>query len=230
MKVAIHQPNFFPWLGYFDKIACCDAFVILDDVQFSKKGGTWTNRVKLLISGEPRWVTVPINRSYSGVRRISEMEFRRDQSWRGKILRTIEMNYKKAPFYIEMFSFFEGLINNPENNIAEYNSKAILCICEKLGLEQDKLFWSSKLAHKGDSNELLVSLTKAVGGDTYMCGDGAAGYQDDTVFASAGVRLECQNFRHPIYTQCNLSGFMPGLSVIDVLMNLGFDGTRKIIG
>ena len=103
--VAIHQPNFFPWIGYFDKIARCDAFVILDDVQFPKTGGTWTNRVKLPISGEPRWVTAPINRNYSGVRKISEIEFTGNQAWRDKILKIIEFNYKKAPFYVEMFSF-----------------------------------------------------------------------------------------------------------------------------
>ena len=228
--VAIHQPNFFPWLGYFDKIACCDAFVILDDVQFSKTGGTWTNRVKLLISGEPRWITAPINRNYSGVRKISEMEFRGDQLWRGKILRTIEMNYKKAPFYVEMFSFFEVLINNPENNIAEYNSKAVLCICEELGLERDKLFWSSNLTHEGDSNELLVSLTKVVGGNTYMCGGGADGYQDDAVFVSAGIELKHLDFQHPKYPQYNAAVFQTGLSIIDAVANLGWGRTTELLG
>ena len=226
--VAIHQPNFFPWLGYFDKIARCDAFIILDDVQFPKNGGAYSNRVKALVSGEPRWVTAPINRNYSGVRKISEMEFLGDQSWRGKILRTIEMNYKKAPFYVEMSSFFEVLINNSENSIAEYNSKAISSICEKLGFRQDKLFWSSKLAHKGDSNELLVSLIKAVGGDTYMCGGGADGYQDDAFFASAGIELKRQNFRHPEYPQHNTAAFQAGLSIIDTVANIGWAKTARL--
>ena len=229
--VAIHQPNFFPWLGYFDKIACCDAFVILDDVQFPRTGaGAYSNRVKVFISGEPRWVTAPISRNHSGVRNINEMEFSADQPWRDKILRTIEMNYKKATFFEEMFSFVEVLINNSENNIAEYNSKAVLSICEELGFRQDKLFWSSKLAHKGDSNELLVSLTKAVGGDTYMCGGGAGGYQDDAVFASAGIELKRQNFQHPEYPQHNSPPFQAGLSIIDVVANIGWAGTAELLG
>lgn len=228
--ISIHQPNFFPWLGFFDKITRSDAFVVLDDVQFSKTGGTWTNRVKLLISGEPRWVTAPINRNYSGVRKISEMEFRKDQPWRGKILRTIEMNYKKAPFYVEMFSFFEALIKNSEDNISEYNSKAVLSIGEELGFRQDKLFWSSKLAHKGDSNELLVSLTKAVGGDTYMCGGGADGYQDERVFAKGRIELKRQNFKHPEYSQHNAPRFQAGLSIIDVVANIGWAGTAELLG
>ena len=73
--VAIHQPNFFPWLGYFDKISKADSFVFLDDIQFPKKGGSWSNRIKLFISGDVRWVTAAINRDYSGTRNINEMEF-----------------------------------------------------------------------------------------------------------------------------------------------------------
>jgi len=65
--VAIHQPNFLPWLGYFDKLARADTFVLLDSVQFPKRNGTWMNRVKLLVGGEPGWITVPIVRAYHGL-------------------------------------------------------------------------------------------------------------------------------------------------------------------
>ena len=106
MIVAIHQPNFFPWLGYFDKIARSDVFVILDDVQFPKKGGSFSNRVKLLISAEGRWITAPIVRNYSGVRNINAMEFCSDSPWRKKIHRTVEQSYKKTPFFDDIFSFF----------------------------------------------------------------------------------------------------------------------------
>ena len=77
MIVAIHQPNFFPWLGFFDKIARADVFCLLDNVQFPKTGGTWINRVQLWINGKAAWATAPVDRSYSGVRRIREMQARR---------------------------------------------------------------------------------------------------------------------------------------------------------
>ena len=84
--VAIHQPNFLPWLGYFDKLARADVFVLLDDAQFPKKGGTWVNRARLLVSGRPDWVTVPVDRSYHGTRTIIEMQIDDARPWRRKLI------------------------------------------------------------------------------------------------------------------------------------------------
>ena len=94
--VAIHQPNFFPWLGYFDKISRADSFLFLDNVQFPKKGGSWSNRIKLLISGDARWITAAIDRSYSGTRQIREMHFLSQNPWRQKMFKTLEINYKPS--------------------------------------------------------------------------------------------------------------------------------------
>ena len=87
--VAIHQPTFFPWLGYFNKIARCDQFVVLDSVQFPKKGGTWSNRVKLLLNGQAGWVTMPVERNYHGVRSYAEMCIDNGTPWRDKLVQTI---------------------------------------------------------------------------------------------------------------------------------------------
>lgn len=102
--VAIHQPNFFPWLGYFAKIARSDYFVLFDDIQFPKTGGSWSNRVKLLVSGEARWVTAAIDRNYHGTRTIREMSFLAANPWREKTLKSIEANYRRHPYYLERWS------------------------------------------------------------------------------------------------------------------------------
>jgi len=227
--VAIHQPNFFPWLGFFDKIVRSDVFILLDHVQFQKTGGTWSNRVKLLVSGEAHWVTAPVVRNFHGVRAISEMEFQPGDPWREKLLKSLAGNYVRAPFYRGTVELIEPLILNPENNLARYNGAAIMSIAKCLGLPVEKFRWSSTMGVDQQASEMLIALTREAGGSTYMCGGGAEGYQQDTAFAAAGVELLYQNFQHPVYPQSGSKEFVAGLSIIDALMNLGVDGVRTAL-
>lgn len=228
--VAIHQPNFFPWLGYFDKIIKSDVFIMMDNVQFPKKGGVWTNRVKLMVAGESKWVTATQDRSYSGEKLIEDMLFSSNgPDWRMKLLRTIEINYRKTPHYSDVYPFISNLISNPTNNIAKYNIYGIKQFCKKLGIGIDKLVLGSDLESQGSATELLISMTKTVGGDAYLCGGGASGYQQDDLFASAGTQLVYQKYCHPVYEQCGTPEFMPGLSIIDAIFNLGFEKTSKML-
>lgn len=225
--VAIHQPNFFPWLGYFDKIARADVFVFFDDVQFPKTGGgVWSNRVKLLVAGEARWVTAAIDRNYTGTRKISEMHFLSANPWRQKMLKTLEANYKKHPFFDETIEVIQPLVLNEESNISEYNIHAIKKILRAIGVKHGEFVRSSDFAFESASNELLCDLTNHVGGKTYLCGGGADGYQDARVFDQYNVILRYQNFQHPKYVQ---NGFVSGLSVIDAVMNVGWAGVCKLL-
>jgi hypothetical protein len=226
--VAIHQPNFFPWLGYFDKFIRSDVFVFLDDVQFPKKGGSWSNRVKMLIGGEAKWVTASIERNYSGLRNINEMNFQAD-NWRVKMLKSLRTNYNKNSFYDETMEVVEPLILNPEKNIAKYNIYAVVEIAQRLSVNAGKIRKSSEFSLNLSSNELLCSITKQVGLDTYMCGGGADGYQDEQVFINSGIQLEFQSFEHPEYPQRGSESFVPGLSVIDAAMNLGWEKVSSIL-
>ena len=227
--VAIHQPNFFPWLGYFDKINRSDCFVFLDDVQIQKTGSSWTNRVKMIVSGNQKWVTIPIERNYHGVRKICETQFKTHSDWRNEILRTLQVSYKKAPHYKYTIDLIEPLLTNPENNLATYNSSAIIAIAEELGINSSRFRWSSRLEHVGRSNELLVSIVKNVGGRDYLCGGGADGYQDKDVFDAASIALVRQDYVPLAYSQFGSSFFTPGLSIIDVLMNIGREGAINML-
>lgn len=227
--VAIHQPNFFPWLGYFDKIIRSDIFIFLDDVQFQKTGGTWTNRVKLLVGGEGKWVTAAIDRNYHGTRTIAQMKYVSTDNWRVKALKTIQLNYQKHPFYRETIEVIEPLLIDGEEGVATYNVNAILSIARLLDIDVSKIRRSSELRCDGASNDLLCALTSTVGGDTYMCGGGADGYQDEHVFSAAGIRLIRQDFVHPVYPQHRRNDFVPGLSVIDAAMNLGWVELGRIL-
>ena len=227
--VAIHQPNFFPWLGYFNKLAHADVFVLLDNVQFPKTGGTWANRVRILINGEPAWLTMPIVRSYHGTRLISEMKINNAISWRDKMLKTLQMNYARAPFFDEVLPFISDLANNPTDSLVEFNQAAIRAMAEPIGLDISKYVVASTLNVYGTATDLLISIIKTVSGTAYLCGGGAANYQEDEKFNSAGLELIYQNFQHPLYPQVNANKFTLGLSIIDALMNLGFDGCRLLL-
>jgi hypothetical protein len=220
---AIHQPTFFPWRGYFDKIKRCDVFVFLDDVQFPKKGGTWSNRVAINVQGQSKWITAPINRP-SGVWNINETIFQ-NANWRGKIVKTLQANYSKAPYYNEYKDFVIDLINFPSNNLSEFNINAIKRICELLKFDfKNKMIISSSFGLNSRSNELLIDLTKKVDCNTYMAGGGADSYQDISLFKEKNIEFIYQDFVQPKYYQQGENGFVPGLSIIDYLFN---NGTEK---
>jgi hypothetical protein len=220
-RVAIHQPNFFPWLGYFDKIRRADAFVFLDAVDYPRSGsggmGSWCNRVRIAIQGEARWITCPVQRVALGAP-ISAVMIDDRQPWRAKLLRTLEANYRRCPGFAEAMALLQPLITQNEINLARFNIAAVTAIAARLGLST-RFLRQSELPHSGQSNALLVSLVRAAGGEAYLAGGGAAGYHDDACFAEAGLPIVAQGFVPSPYGSAQQ--FLPGLSVIDYLMHDG---------
>jgi hypothetical protein len=216
-------------LGYFNKILLSDRFVILDQVQFQKTGGGWSNRVQLVIGGKADWATMPIIRSYHGVLPYDQVEINDATGWREKFLRTMQMNYARTPYFQLTMSFLQPLVEYPTRYLADFNLNAIKAIMLALDLPLSKLTMQSKLDVTGSATDLLVSIVKGVNGSSYLCGGGTAGYQEDEKFSRAGIKLIYQNFQHPLYSQKGISSFIPGLSIIDGLMNCGFDGVKLLI-
>lgn len=229
MIVAIHQPNFFPWLGFFNKLSMADTFIILDNVQFPKKGGTWCNRVKLMCDGKSSWWTLPIHRSFHGTRVIREIEIKNGLSWREKSFRMLKAQYGRSPFFSSLFPAIEELLQTSAPNLVEFNMAAIRYLVKYIGLDHAKIVLASDLRGHGHATELLISLVNEVGGKAYLSGDGSSGYLQEEKFAEAGLQLVYQNFKHPVYRQCQGEEFVSGLSVLDALFNIGFDGLKRIL-
>jgi hypothetical protein len=228
--VAIHQPNFFPWLGYVDMIVRSDVFVFLDHVQFPKTGGIWSNRVRLRVSGEARWVTAPIRRAFHGVMSINQIVWADAQPWREKLLKTLRTNYGRAPYFHETMELIVPLVQQSESNLARYNMHAGQAISTHLGIGHGHCVISSELDVDGEGTDLLIDITLKTGGTAYLCGGGAEGYQDDERFTAAGVELVYQGFVHPVYAQTGGGNFVPGLSIIDAMMNCGRTATCRMLG
>jgi len=219
-------------MGYFSKIFRAHRFVFLDHIQLPRKGaGSWVNRVKILVNGNESWLTVPIVRqkSQQGLQSINDTLISNEPRWRDKMVKTIDLNYRKASHYDEVRDFLVGLLTSPSDNLSDYNRQNILAISKMLGATEEKFVRSSDLNVTGQSTELLVNITKTVGGDVYMCGGGAAGYQQDELFGREGLKVNYQDFKHPEYPQPAAAEFKPGLSIIDVLMNAGIKKTKEML-
>jgi hypothetical protein len=228
--VAIHQPNFLPWLGWFDKLARADVFVLLDHVQFPRTSrGTYVNRVKLLIGGKEAWATAPIVRASGSTQRIDEVRVDDTQPWREKLVRTVEHNYRRAAAFDEVFPLVREILEQPIERLAELNEHGVRRIARALGLDESRFVRSSSVNPSSRATDLLIELTKAVGGTTYLAGSLAGStYQEDEKFADAGIELRYQRFEHPEYPQ-PVEPFVPGLSIVDALMNVGPEGTGALL-
>lgn len=228
--VAIHQPNFLPWLGYFDKIMRSDVFVMLDDAQFPRTGGTWTNRVRILVAGQPAWVTVPVDRSRSGPRNVAEMQIKPDRRWPDKALATFRQEYIKSPFFDEIFPLVKEILESPTPSLVDYNMTGLRHLLDVMGIPTHHLVLASDLGAESTGTERLADLVNAVDGTAYLAGGGAEGYQDDDLLRARGIVVCPQEFVHPTYRQRKAEEFVPGLSIIDALFNVGPAGVTALMG
>ena len=230
-SIGCHQPNFLPWLGYFAKIYHSDTFFLLDDVQFTQGHGkhNWTTRVLILTQSGPHWLSVPVKRTGKGKQLINEVEINTDDKrWLRKILLTLEQSYKKTKYFEQYYSALKEILAEGHELIAELNIKLVMWLIYILGI-QGEIHRSSEFSVKTTSNQRLIDLTISVGGQVYLSGDGADDYQLESEFRKNDLILQKVGFQHPVYEQIHGSEFMPGLSVIDALFNIGSEATHNLL-
>ena len=223
--VGIHQPNFFPWFGYFLKIARSDEFVFLDDAQISNSS-SYVNRTSININGKAKWLTVPIQRAH-GRQTINKTKYL-DTSWRIKVIKTLKMNNSHAPYYKENEVFINSLINFKSNNVSAFNIFIIKKICKIFDLSTE-FYSAADLSIKTSSTEKLVAIVKKLHGHTYLSGLGGDKYQDAELFKSHSIHVIYNAFEHPKYKQVRMKSTIEGLSILDYIYNLGFDQTMILL-
>lgn len=229
MIVAIHQPNFFPWLGYFRKMLVVDCFVFLDTVQFSK--GSWINRSRLCVSGHAHWVSCPIRRLGSELA-IRDTRINDHEPWRKKFKRSIEVSYAGAPHFAEAIDCVKELIDFPSDSLADFNINAVSHLAKRLNIRCDLIRASDLLPSDNfglGGSAMLAEICARLGADVYLAGDGAAGYERVEEYKQRGIALRHNGFRCLPYRQHGVPDFLPGLSLLDALFCTGFEGTRRLI-
>lgn len=219
------QPTYIPWSGYFNMINSVDVFVFLNDVDFSKR--SWQQRNKILFQNREFYLTIPVKNK--GQQLINEVEVDDTQSWRDKHKATLYHAYSKCPFGKEILDLIFDELEKPERLLANINIAIIEEINKKLGIDT-KIILSSDIPVKGKKSEYLLNICNYLNTDTYLSARGSKNYIDEEgILPKSNIKVEYHNYHPQTYNQINNDNFIPYLSIVDVIANLGFNQTRKYI-
>jgi hypothetical protein len=222
MIVSIHQPCYLPWLGYLQRMAQADVFVLLDHVQFER--ANYQNRTRILVDGKPHWLTVPVVQRSQKERILDkEIDNRPDnpRHWARVHAATLRHAYRTAPYANLYLPALKEILEAPWERLADLDYAMLEMLRDAFGI-RTPLVKSSGLDVRGAKSELVLEICQALGADCFLGGmGGSRGYLDAEAFRRAGVRVQWQEFRSPPYPQRSSGPFVAGLSAADLLLNCG---------
>ncbi len=233
------QPYFFPHIGYFQLIHAVDRFFLYDNLDYSRGG--WINRNRILVvRGRPTFLSVPI-RGRKITKTIRDTILLEDPHWRLSLQRSIHTCYSRSPYFRETLQLVEEILFLETSSLAEINKRCITGVCNHLGVDTEILTDSTpfdalefELRQRPGTDPIrkvtrAIELCRALGADVFINAIGGRALYDKEVFARHGVRVFFVQTRPHTYPQ-RAATFHPSLSIIDVLMNCGRDGTRRLLG
>lgn len=229
--IAIMQPTYLPWIGYFNMINMVDEFVFLDDVQLVKRSWGVRNRIKA--SNGELLLTVPIKKTKSRDETLySNAIINYEEQWVKKHLITLKLNYKKSKYFDEIYAFIQEILLKNTDIIGKLNIEIITEISCKIGIKT-KFFKSSELSNiEGKKDTQLVSICKNTNATHYLSAIGSASYIESEspggAFNKNNIQLVYHNYKHPVYEQL-YGDFISNLSIVDLLFNYGFASALEII-
>jgi len=217
MKLAIMQPYFFPYIGYFQLIAAADLFVVYDDVNFIKNG--WINRNRILVNGEPRYINVAI-RGASSFRKIKGTDIDPSEMWRERLLKSVEYSYKRAPFFNMVFPVIVEIVRFPSSELSEYLLNSLKGIMRYL--EIGTALVESSATYGNDNlraQERIIDICMREGATEYInaIGGKTMNLYSGEAFRQRGIDQKFIRSRPIEYPQFG-GPFVPWLSIVDVMM------------
>ncbi len=220
------QPYFVPYLGYFQLLSAADLFVIHDDVEYSKGG--WVNRNRILLAGEPRFLTVALERQ-SDYAQISDRRISTGYDCK-KSVRQLEAAYGRAPYWAEIRSELSSLVCAPTRSLVEFNMVGLTSLRDMLGLTTP-IALASDILPNADSvgQRKVIDVCRAVGASEYLNAIGGVELYSTDAFREADIKLEFLRSRLSRYPQGSNQDFVPALSVLDPLAWTGPNGTRDLV-
>lgn len=219
MIVSVHQPNFAPWLGFLDKMVRSDVMVLLDTVQFVKRG--YQNSTQVRGPGGPQWLTVPVLSRGRYDQLTRDVEIDETRNWRSAHPRTLRGLLARAPHRDDVLGLVEPFYADEQlTMLTAFNVALLRAVVARLGITT-RLVMASDLDAPGSSSRLMLNLTTAAGGDVYLSGPTGREYLEPAMFDQAGVELRYHRFAPFEYSQ-QFGAFEPGLSCLDYFGNVGF--------
>jgi hypothetical protein len=219
LSVAIHQPNFMPWLGYFHKMSMVDVFVLLDDVQVPQ-GKSFASRALIKTNTGELWITVPtLDKSDKGDYRDTRIL---NSNWKSKTLKTIKLAYQKAPFFKDYFDSFSEVYMTPSEFLFEFNYHLIGFLQKSFGIQSTLKISSELGGAELIGAEKIHFILDNLSATTYVSGKGGGSmrYIDESAFNAKSIKLIWQEFPVGEYPQLH-GPFIPKLSALDYLFNCG---------
>ncbi len=223
MRIAIHQPDYIPYIGYFYKIFKADLFVYLDDAQFSNDNLHHRNYIKTP-QGMKR-LTIPLNYHFKDS--INQVRTKDDINWREKHLNLLTVNYQKSPYFNDIFPRIRELLLTEYDNLADMNMTINRFILSGFGI-RTPIVKASDLNISSRKEERILDICSVLKADEYYSGLGAAAYQSKENFEKRGIKLTYTDYKPFLYSQL-WEPFEYNLSVLDYLLNCGFDW-NKVLG
>lgn len=218
--LASHQPDFFPWMGYFYKIFQSDVFVFSDNVQYSKSGRHNYNQI--LTGNGPMKFTLPIH--YHAVN-LSELQVAADDTVIERMLKTIRQEYCKAAHYQSVYPIIETMLEGAlyAESLADFNMRVIMSFCREFGLEKDRLFYvSSNLPLQNRRDARIIEMCELLEASAYYSGVAAKDYHIEEDYRAHGIDLIYSDYEPVVYPQVGNRSAI-NMCVIDYVMNCGFE-------
>lgn len=228
MIVTIHQPEHLPWLGFFNKLSKAELFVILDSVPFRKN--YFQNRNQIMGTNGVQFVGIPVVNAghIDGTIATTKIAIKNNEKWKTKYLNTIKMSYSKYPYFNDVYPLIEEAINLDTEYMSDINIAIIKTLSDKLGF-YPKFIKSSEMDLEGAKSDLILDICKKVKATTYIAGPYGREYLNLQEFKDNDIKVVYNDYKHPEYPQRKAKEFVPFLSTVDLLMNVGFEEGRRII-
>lgn len=227
MIAAIHQHHYFPWLGYMDKMARADIFLLLDRVQLNDNSYMFRHQL-LDKNGEKKYITIPFQKKGYMLRPYNELELNTAVDWQTRQKNFICDNYRRHPYFREIWAEIEPVFTGEFTHLWQVTDASVQIMRRLLGVTTPLAYQSQLGETEGKKSEFLIGLLHQLGADRYLSGSGAKKYMDMDMFARAGIEVIYQQFTLPCYPQKNAAEFVGGISGLDILFNCGVDETRRI--